>query len=62
MDKLKMHTPDRAEENFRKLAALFPDAVTESLDENGQVVRAIDKDVLMQEINTEVVEGPKERY
>ena len=47
MDKLKMHTPDRAEENFRKLAALFPDAVTESLDENGQVVRAIDKDVLM---------------
>lgn len=62
MDKLKMHTPDRAEENFRKLAALFPDAITESLDENGQVVRAIDKDVLMQEINTEVVEGPKERY
>lgn len=62
MDKLKMHTPDRAEENFRKLAALFPNAVTESLDENGKVVRAIDKDVLMQEISTEVVDGPKERY
>jgi adenine-specific DNA-methyltransferase len=62
MDKLKMHTPDRAEENFRKLTALFPNAVTESLDENGKVVRAIDKDVLMQEISTEVVDGPKERY
>lgn len=62
MDKLKMHTPDRAEENFRKLAELFPDAVTETVDENGEVVRAIDKDVLMQEISAQVVEGPQERY
>lgn len=62
MDKLKMHTPDRAEENFRKLAELFPDAVTETVDENGQVIRAIDKDVLMQEISAQVVEGPQERY
>lgn len=62
MDKLKMHTPDRAEENFRKLAELFPNAVTETVDENGAVVRAIDKDVLMQEISAQVVEGPQERY
>ena len=62
MDKLKMHTPDKAEENFKKLAALFPDAVTESTDENGQVIRAIDKDVLMQEISAQVIEGPQERY
>lgn len=33
MDKLKMHTPDLAEENYKKLAALFPDAVTETKDE-----------------------------
>lgn len=62
MDKLKMHTPNRADENFHKLAELFPNAVTESIDENGEVVRAIDKDVLMQEINTKVVEGKEERY
>ncbi len=62
MDKLKMHTPNKADENFAKLAALFPNAVTETIDENGQVVRAIDKDVLMQEINTHVVEGKEERY
>lgn len=62
MDKLKMHTPNKADENFRKLAALFPNAVTETIDENGEVVRAIDKDVLMQEINTTVVEGKDERY
>lgn len=32
MDKLKMHTPDRTEENFRKLAEMFPNAVTETID------------------------------
>ena len=62
MDKLKMQTPNRADENFKKLAALFPNAVTETVDENGVVVRAIDKDVLMQEINTTVVDGKDERY
>lgn len=62
MDNLKMHTPNKADENFKKLAELFPNAVTEAIDENGVVVRAIDKDVLMQEINTHVVDGKEERY
>ena len=62
MDKLKMHTPNRADDNFKKLAALFPNAVTETINENGEVVRAIDKDVLMQEISCTVVEGKDERY
>lgn len=62
MDKLKMHTPDLTEENFKKLAALFPNAVTETVNENGEVIRAIDADVLRQEISAEVVEGTKERY
>lgn len=62
MDKLKMHTVDLAEENYRKLAALFPDAVTETVDKDGRVVRAIDKDVLMQEINTTVVDDGQQRY
>jgi len=61
-DKLKMHTPNKADENFAKLAALFPNAVTETKDENGDIVRAIDKDVLMQEISTTVVDGADERY
>lgn len=62
MDKLRMQTANKADENFRKLAAMFPNAVTETIDENGEVVRAIDKDVLMQEINTKVVDGKEERY
>ena len=62
MDKLKMQTPNRADDNFRKLSELFPNAVTESIDKNGSVIRSIDKDVLMQEIATKVVEGAEERY
>lgn len=63
MDKMKMHTPNKADENFEKLAQMFPNAVTETIDDtSGEVVRAIDKDVLMQEINTHVVEGREERY
>lgn len=62
MDKLKMQTANKADENFRALAAMFPNAVTETIDENGEVVRAIDKDVLMQEISCKVVEGKEERY
>ena len=57
-----MHTPNKADENFKKLALLFPNAVTETIGENGKVVRAIDKDVLMQEISCTVVDGNDERY
>ena len=62
MDKLKMQTVNKADEKFKKLAAMFPNAVTETIDENGEVVRAIDKDVLMQEISCKVVDGNEERY
>lgn len=63
MDKMNMHTKNKADENYKKLAELFPNAVTETIDPTtGEVVRAIDKDVLMQEINTKVVEGNEERY
>ena len=62
MDRLKMYTPNKADDNFAKLAQLFPNAVTETIDENGEVIRAIDKDILMQEISTRVVDGNEERY
>ena len=62
MDKLKMQTANKADENYRKLAELFPNAVTETIDASGEVIRAIDKDVLMQEIAVKVVDGREERY
>ena len=43
MNKLRMQTANKADENFRKLAAMFPNAVTETINENGEGVRAIDK-------------------
>lgn len=62
MEKLKMQTVNKADENFKKLSELFPNAVTETINEEGEIIRAIDKDVLMQEINTKVIEGHEERY
>ena len=63
MDMLKMHTPNQADDNFKKLVSLFPNVVTETIDpETGEIVRAIDKDVLMQEISARVVDGREERY
>lgn len=62
MDKLKMQTENLADENFSALASMFPNAITETINENGEVVRTIDADVLAQEINTRVVSGKEERY
>lgn len=52
-----MHSPDLVNENFEKLAALFPNCVTE-----GAEGKAIDFDLLKQELSHAVVEGNKERY
>lgn len=57
-----MHSRNLADEKYQILKELFPNAITETKDANGEVVRAIDKDVLMQEISTQVVEGKEERY
>jgi adenine-specific DNA-methyltransferase len=62
MKKLALRTPDLSEHNYAALAKLFPNAVTEAVDENGKLVRAIDADVLRQEINAHVVSGKEERY
>lgn len=61
MDKLKMHSVDGVAANIDKIGALFPNCVTETL-KGGKVVRAIDFDMLRQELSDVVVEGPTERY
>ena len=57
-----MHTPDLTQDNIEKLAALFPNCVTETRDDNGHIKRAIDFDQLRQELSDHIVEGPRERY
>lgn len=64
---LRMKSKCIADENYAMLSKMFPNAVTETIigyDENGNVVieRAIDADVLRQEISSSVVEGNDERY
>ena len=62
MTKMKMHTPDLVHENLEWVAARFPGCITESRNDKGEVVRAVDFDLLRQELSTEIVEGPQERY
>lgn len=62
MDKLKLHTPDLTAQNIEKLAALFPNCVTETKDAQGRLKRGIDFDQLRQELSDHLVEGPRERY
>lgn len=62
MDKLNMQTTNQVDENIKKIAELFPNCLTERLDENGKPEAAIDFDMLRQELSKDIVEGPEERY
>jgi adenine-specific DNA-methyltransferase len=62
MEKLDMRTPDGVVTNIDSIAALFPNCLTEDQDENGKVKRAIDFDLLRQELSDDVVDGVRERY
>ena len=61
MDKMKFETPDMTAENVEKIAALFPNCVTEMKGEDGKVKRGINFELLKQMLSPDVVEG-KERY
>jgi adenine-specific DNA-methyltransferase len=62
MEKLGAHSPSVTEQNIDKVAELFPGAITESRDPDGRLTRAVDFDLLRQELAGHVVEGPRERY
>ena len=62
MEKLKMQTTNVVDENIKKIGELFPNCLTETLDENGRPQTAIDFDQLRQELSKNIVEGPEERY
>lgn len=56
-----MHSRDNLKENIAQIAALFPNALTETI-KDGKVVQSIDFDILKQELSEVVVDGPAERY
>ena len=57
-----MRTTNIVDENIKKIGELFPNCLTETLDENGRPQKAIDFDQLRQELSKAIVEGPEERY
>jgi len=62
MKKLTMKSVDRTQANIDKIAELFPNVITEVRDEKGNLKRAVDFDLLKQELSDVLVEGEKERY
>lgn len=62
MKKLDMKSKNLSQEKYDLIKNAFPNAITESIDSNGNVVRKLDKDILEQEISLNVVEERDERY
>ena len=63
MDKLRMQSSNGVEDNIMKIAQLFPDCVTETVDErNGQPKHLIDFEKLKQNLSDSVISEKAERY
>lgn len=62
MDKLRMKSRNTAEDNVAKIAALFPQCVTERLGKDGTAEFAIDFDKLRDELSKGLLDGAEERY
>jgi len=62
VEKVKMESKDIIQNNIEKIGRLFPNVITEIKDEKGNITRAIDFELLKQELSDEIVEGTKERY
>ena len=57
MEKMRMESVDRTAQNVEKIGALFPNCITESMDENGRLRRAVNFDLLRQMLSRDAVEG-----
>lgn len=61
MERMRMETLDIVGRNLERIEELFPTCITESVDENGFVRKAIDFEVLRQMLSSDVATG-EERY
>lgn len=62
MEKLKMQSPNLVHRNITGIRALFPNCVTESKGDSGEMGLVVDFDQLRQELAGSMIEGPLERY
>ena len=57
MEKMRMESVDMTAQNVEKIGALFPNCVTETVDENGNPKKAINFEMLKQMLSGDVLEG-----
>ena len=57
MNHMKFETPDLVAQNIDRIAALFPNCVTEATDESGKIKRAVNFELLKQMLSPDVVDG-----
>ena len=57
MEKMKMESVDMTEKNIEKIESLFPNCITEALDENGKLKKAINFETLKQMLSKEIIDG-----
>lgn len=62
MEKMKMQSPDATVGNVAKIAALFPQCVTERIGKDGHPELAVDFDKLREELSADALESGEERY
>ncbi|MCP5495988.1 MAG: site-specific DNA-methyltransferase [Leptospiraceae bacterium] len=62
MEKLKMQTPNIVDEHIENIGNMFPNVITEIRDEKGNLKKAIDFDLLKQQLSDVIVEDDNERY
>ena len=61
MDKMKLESADITSKNIEKIAELFPNCITETKDKNGNLMKAINFELLKQDLSKDIVDG-KECY
>ncbi|MGM9890250.1 MAG: site-specific DNA-methyltransferase [Floccifex porci] len=57
MDKMRMESVDMTAQNIKKIGDLFPNCITETVDENGKPKNAINFELLKQMLSNDVLEG-----
>lgn len=57
MDKMRMESVDLTAQNIDKIGALFPNCITETVDENGNTKKAINFELLKQMLSGDVLDG-----
>lgn len=57
MDKMRMESVDITDQNIEKIGALFPNVITETKDKNGKLTKAINFELLKQELSKDIIDG-----